>query len=175
MNTALLVIDLIEEFVSGRLGTPRTQAIIPNVKQLVDAARLKGVKIIYLTDSHLPEIDREFEIWGRHAEAGSVGTKIVPELSPRKGDFHLKKRRYSAFYGTGLDELLRMLDVKTIIFTGVLTNICIQHTVADAYIRDYKIIVPILAIFAFFIINNMIGRLFLGEITCGCQTCSAKP
>jgi nicotinamidase-related amidase len=142
MNTAVLVIDLIEEFVTGRLSSKRTQGIIPNVKQLINAARLKGYKIIYLTDSHLPEIDKEFEIWGRHAETGTPGTKIVPQLSPREGDFHLEKRRYSAFYGTGLDELLRMLEVKKIIFTGVLTNICIQHTVADAYMRDYKIIIP---------------------------------
>jgi len=58
------------------------------------------------------------------------------------GDYHLYKRRYSAFYATGLDELLRELKIEAVILTGVLTNICIQHTAADAYYRGYKVIVP---------------------------------
>jgi nicotinamidase-related amidase len=67
---------------------------------------------------------------------------VVDELKPEKGDYVLQKRRYSAFHGTGLDQLLRELEVDTLILTGVVTDICIQHTAADAFFRGYKLIVP---------------------------------
>jgi nicotinamidase-related amidase len=142
VGIGILVVDLINDFVTGKLGNPRAQAIIPNVSRLVNAARIKNIAIIYITDAHLHGIDLEFEVWGSHAEAGTLGAEIVPELEPLKGDFHLYKRRYSAFYATGLDALLRELEIDTIVLTGVLTNICIQHTAADAFFRGYNIIVP---------------------------------
>jgi nicotinamidase-related amidase len=142
MKTAVLVIDLIEEFVSGRLGNSRAQAVVPRVKLLLDAARGAGFSIVYVTDAHLPGLDLEFELWGAHAEAGTPGAEIVPELEPVPGDYNLYKRKYSAFYATGLDALLRELKIEAVILTGVLTNICIQHTAADAYYRGYKVIVP---------------------------------
>lgn len=142
MVTAVLVIDMIQEFVTGRLGNPRAQTIVPNVARLLGAARGEGLPVVYLTDSHLPGIDPEFEIWGAHAEAGSEGTEIVPELRPGEGDHRIHKRFYSCFYATGLDALLRELGVTRIVMTGVLTNVCIQHTAADAYFRRYGIVVP---------------------------------
>jgi nicotinamidase-related amidase len=142
MKTAVLVIDMIEEFVTGRLDNPRARAVVPRVKRLLGAARGTGSKVVYVTDAHLPGIDHEFQVWGAHAEAGSPGAKIVPELKSEPGDYRLDKRRYSAFYATGLDELLRELKIEAVILTGVVTNICIQHTAADAYYRGYKVIVP---------------------------------
>jgi nicotinamidase-related amidase len=142
MKNAIIVIDLIKEFVTGRLGNPRAQAVVPRVKRLLDAAHEAGSKVVYVTDAHLPGLDLEFKIWGAHAEAGTPGAEIVSELEPVPGDYHLYKRRYSAFYATGLDELLRELKIEAVILTGVLTNICIQHTAADAYYRGYKVIVP---------------------------------
>ena len=142
LKTAILVIDMIREFVTGRLGGPHAQGVVPGIKRLVDAARRFGSPVIYVTDAHLPGVDHEFEIWGSHAVAGSPEAEMVPELEPEESDQHLYKRRYSAFYATGLDALLRELKVDTVILTGVLTNICIQHTAADAYFRRYKVVVP---------------------------------
>ena len=142
MVTAVLVIDMIKEFVTGRLGNPRAQTIVPNVARLLEAARRDGALVVYLTDNHLPGIDPEFEIWGAHAEAGSEGTEIIPELQPGEGDHRIYKRHYSCFYATGLDALLRELGVTRIVMTGVLTNVCIQHTAADAYFRRYETVVP---------------------------------
>ena len=142
MVTAVLVIDMIKEFVTGRLGNPRAQKIVPKVARLLEAARRDGALVVYLTDSHLPGIDAEFEIWGVHAEAGSEGTEIIPELRPGEGDHRIHKRHYSCFYATGLDALLGELGVTRIVVTGVLTNVCIQHTAADAFFRRYGIVVP---------------------------------
>lgn len=142
MKTAVLIIDMIREFVTGRLGGPHAQAVVPGIERLVDAARLSGSPIVYITDAHLPGVDHEFEVWGSHAVAGSPEAEIVPELEPEEGDHRLYKRRYSAFYATGLDALLRELGIRTVVLTGVLTNICVQHTAADAYFRGYSVVVP---------------------------------
>jgi nicotinamidase-related amidase len=142
LRTALLVIDMIREFVTGSLGGAHAQAVVPCISRLVEAARRGGSPVVYVTDAHLEGVDHEFDVWGSHAVAGSPEAEMVPELEPEKGEHRLYKRRYSAFYATGLDALLRELKVDTVVLTGVLTNICIQHTAADAFFRGYKVVVP---------------------------------
>ena len=142
LKTAVIIIDMINDFVSGAFKNKRASKIIPSIKVLLDHARKQKVLVIYATDAHLPGIDPEFSVWGRHAETGSWGAEIVDELKPRKGDFRVYKRKYSAFQGTDLDQLLRELKVDTVILAGVVTDICIQHTAADAFFRGYKIVVP---------------------------------
>lgn len=141
MKTAVLVIDMINDFVTGRLGSERAQKIVPAVKKLVEFARSKGIPVIYACDSHIPGINLEFSLWGSHAVAGTKGSEIVSELEPKDGDHVLRKRRYSAFFGTDLDILLRELNVDRLVLSGLVTDICIQHTAADAFFRGYKVIV----------------------------------
>lgn len=142
MKTAVIVIDMINDFVTGVFKSDRAAKIIPNIKALLDYTRKQKVPIVYATDAHLLNVDPEFDVWGSHAVAGSRGAEIIDELKPHKGDFRVLKRKYSAFQGTDLDQLLRELKIDTVILTGVVTDICIQHTAADAFFRGYKIIVP---------------------------------
>jgi len=142
VKTAVIVIDMINDFVSGAFKSDRAAKIIPNIKALLAHARKQRVPIVYATDAHMPNVDPEFDVWGSHAVAGTWGAEIVEELKPKKGDFRVLKRKYSAFQGTDLDQLLRELKVDTVVLAGVVTDICIQHTAADAFFRGYKIIVP---------------------------------
>jgi nicotinamidase-related amidase len=142
VKAAVVVIDMINDFVTGVFKNERAEKIIPHVRQLLHYARENKIPVVYVNDAHLPNLDVEFDVWPRHAVAGTWGAQVVDELKPEKGDFVLQKRRYSAFQGTGLDQLLRELEVDTLILTGVVTDICIQHTAADAFFRKYKIIVP---------------------------------
>lgn len=144
MKVAIIVIDMLNDFVKekGVLKCDRAKKIIPNIRRLVGLSRLKKIPVIYANDTHT-SFDKELEIWGPHAIAGTWGARVINELKTMKGDFIVEKRRYSAFYGTALDLLLRELEVSTVILTGVYTDICVQHTAADAYFRAYKIIVPI--------------------------------
>jgi nicotinamidase-related amidase len=95
-----------------------------------------------VTDAHLPGIDGELDVWGEHAMEGSWGAEVVDGLKPLEGDYRILKRRYSPFYATGLDSLLRELGVDTLVLTGLVTNICIQHAAADAFFRGYGVVVP---------------------------------
>ncbi|HLI46900.1 MAG TPA: isochorismatase family cysteine hydrolase [Geobacterales bacterium] len=141
MDEAVLVIDMLNDFVYGSLRCDRAKRIIPNIKRLLEEARKHGVPVIYVGDAHLPK-DPEIELWGQHAMKGTEGSKTIAELEPQAKDFVLEKRTYSAFHETGLDLLLRQLNVKKVIITGLHTNICDRHTAADAYFRGYKIKIP---------------------------------
>ena len=138
---AVIIIDMLNDFVTGDLKCERAERIIPNLKRLIEAAREKGVPVIYANDAHYPE---DFEVvrrWGKHAIKGTPGAEVIPELKPAEKDYIIEKRTYSGFFETGLDPLLRSLGVKTVILCGLHTHICVRHTAADAFFRGYKIVV----------------------------------
>ena len=138
---AVLVIDMLNDFVTGELKCERAQRIIPNIKRLIESARKKGIPVVYSNDAHLPT-DFELGKWGKHAMKGTKEAEVIPQLKPEKKDYVLEKRVYSGFFETGLDSLLRNLRVDTLILAGLHTNICVRHTAADAFFRGYKIKVP---------------------------------
>jgi nicotinamidase-related amidase len=143
---AVIILDMLNDFVTGDLKTDRALRIVNPIKKLVEAARKHGVPVIYSNDAHL-NIDFEVvEKWGRHAIKGTRGAQVIPELAPAENDFVVEKRVYSGFYETGLDSFLRSLykgmGVETVILAGVHTHICVRHTAASAFYRGYKIIIP---------------------------------
>jgi len=138
---SILIIDMLYEFVYGRLSSPTARQIVPNIVKIVEEARKKNIPIIHVIDSHLPTDIEVRKIWGPHAMKGSPESRIIPELEPRsEKEFVLEKRWYSGFRGTGLAQLLRDLDVKCIVITGIATNICVLHTVADAVYERFDVI-----------------------------------
>ncbi|VVC03546.1 putative isochorismatase family protein [Candidatus Burarchaeum australiense] len=141
MTKALVIIDMVNDFVTGKLKCDRAQKIVPNIRKLVEAARAKKVPVIYVSDAHL-HTDSELRVWGEHAMKGTPEAEVISELKPAKGDFVLEKRTYSAFFETGLDSILRHHKVDTVIVTGLHTHICDRHTTADAFFRGYHVIVP---------------------------------
>jgi len=141
LKKAIIVVDMINDFVTGKFGSKQARDIVPNIAELLRKAREKGIPIIYLKDAHRKD-DKELSIWGEHAMKGSKGSEIIPELKPESNDIVIEKRWYSGFVDTELHELLRKLGVDTIIFTGISTDICVQNNVAYAYFMGYKTIVP---------------------------------
>jgi nicotinamidase-related amidase len=144
-NEAVVIVDLLNDFVTGDLKTERAKRIIPKLKKLIEAARKRNVPVIYSNDAHYSHDVEVVEKWGKHAIKGTKGAEVIPELKPTAKDYIVEKRTYSGFYETGLDSLLRSLyngeGVKTVILGGLHTNICVRHTSADAFFRGYKIII----------------------------------
>ncbi|MBQ2364180.1 MAG: cysteine hydrolase [Alistipes sp.] len=138
---AILVVDMLNDFVYGALACDRGKAIIPATAQLLDAARKADVPVIFCNDAHLRGIDRELALWSDHAIAGTEGAKVIPELNPSDKDYMVPKRRYSGFFQTDLDILLKELGVQTVIMTGLHTHMCVRHTSADAFSLGYDVIV----------------------------------
>ncbi len=140
MKKAIIVADMLNDFVTGRLGSVRARKIVPNIANVIKKARKQGIPIIYLRDVHTPT-DREMKIWGEHAMKGTKGSEIIPELKPENTDIVIEKRWYGGFANTCLPEILKKMEIATLIFTGVSTDICIQNDVALAYFSGYDTIV----------------------------------
>ena len=139
---AVVVIDMLNDFVSGSLKCDRAQRILGPLQNLLESARSKGVPVIYSNDCHYPGIDNELKLWGEHAIKGTEGAEVIKELKPQKRDFIIPKRRYSGFFQTDMHLLLRELGVDTLIMTGLHANMCVRHTAADAFSWGFQIIVP---------------------------------
>mgnify|MGYP002509104119 CR=1 FL=1 len=72
---AVLVVDMLNDFVTGALACDRGKAIVPAAAALLDSARAAGVPVIFCNDAHIQGIDRELELWGDHAIAGTKGAE----------------------------------------------------------------------------------------------------
>ncbi|ADU26566.1 cysteine hydrolase family protein [Ethanoligenens harbinense] len=141
-NYALILVDMLNDFVTGALGCDRGRVIVPDLIKLTNAAREHGIPVIYSNDSHLKGIDHELKLWGDHAIRGTKGAEVIPELTPQETDYVIPKRRYSGFYQTDMQLLLSELHVDSVIITGLHTHMCCRHTSADAYYLGYNIVVP---------------------------------
>jgi nicotinamidase-related amidase len=128
--------DFVKE--SAPLEVPKAREIIPNIRREIENARQRNFSIIYLCDAH-DEDDPEFKVWPVHCVKGTKGAEIVDELKPEDNDIVIEKVSYSGFYNTELDDILKKLGIKSLIVTGILTNICVLYTSVDALMRGYEI------------------------------------
>ncbi|MDH7508484.1 MAG: isochorismatase family cysteine hydrolase [Methanomassiliicoccales archaeon] len=141
LRRAVIVVDMINDFVYGKFGSERARGIIPAISRLLETARAKGYLVIFTRDAHESK-DPEMKIWGEHAMKGTSGSEVIQDLKIHKGDHVIEKTTYSSFYNTELDSVLRRHNVDEVIIVGVTTDICVRHTAADAFFRGYKIIIP---------------------------------
>ena len=141
---SLLVVDMLYDFVYGKIKCDRSVQMIPRTEQLLDAAHGAGVPVFYVNDSHTRK-DFEMYRWGEHAMRGTRGAKIISQLRPRKSDIQIPKQTYSSFYGTRLErELKKTHDGKganTLVLSGLHADCCVRHTCADGCCRGYETLV----------------------------------
>jgi len=112
------------------------------VRTLVDAARAADIPVVFFKEVHRPNmIDFGRELDGRedvHCIETSPGTEFaIEELGIIEGDYLLAKRRYSCFYGTELEILLKGLKAQTLILCGGFTDVCVHYTFVDGHQGDY--------------------------------------
>ena len=144
MANAVLVVDMLRCFLEK--GHPlyvgdRARNIIPHIQGLLEREIGRGSKVFFICDHHDPD-DLEFKMFPPHCIEGTAEAEVIPELAGYDGEI-LPKKRYSGFFGTPLEEKLRELQPEKVMVCGVLTNICVMHTVADARNRDYTVEVPV--------------------------------
>lgn len=140
---ALIVIDMLNDFVleGAPLEVPSSRKIISAIKRRIEEARSGAIPVVYVCDRHDID-DEEFKVWPRHAVKGTEGAEVIDEIAPLPGDIVIEKTRYSGFYNTDLEDLLRRYGIKTITIVGILTNICVLFTAADAVMRGFDVEVP---------------------------------
>jgi len=143
MPNAVIVADMVRGFCEeGRnlyVG-PTVREIIPRIRALLEREEAAGSRIIFICDTHDAD-DKEFEMFPPHCIRGSEEPEVIPELREFAGEV-IPKRRYSAFFETGLGARLAELKPEKVIIVGVCTNICVLYTAAEARYHDYNVEVP---------------------------------
>ena len=135
-HAALLAIDLQNYF--HRIVQP----ILKNLLKVIQSCRQKDIPIIFTQHGHTdPPADGGVlgQWWGELILHGTMDWKFLPEIKMESKDTILPKKRYSAFYGTDLDSILRSKGIQDLIISGVMTNLCCETTARDAFMRDYRV------------------------------------
>ena len=169
--SAVIVVDMQNDFgapggMFDRAGIDISpiRAVVEPTSRVLAGARRAGMKVIYLKMEFRPDLSDaggpDSPNWLKHLPLGlgksltspdgsdggvlvrdTWNTAIIPELAPQPGDIIVSKHRFSGFYATNLDGILKGLDVRQLVFTGCTTSVCVESTVRDAMFRDYRCLV----------------------------------
>jgi len=147
VSAALLVIDPQVDFLAmveaGSADTCGAEAALAGMTRLVAAAEARSLPVVFTQEVHRPgRVDFGRELDGDepvHCVEGTPGVEFVEGLGPGASEWTIRKRRYSAFFATDLDLLLRGLGVDTVIACGFLTDVCVHYTCVDAHQLDYHV------------------------------------
>ncbi|MFH1002817.1 MAG: isochorismatase family protein [Chloroflexota bacterium] len=184
-RTAVMVIDMQNGYASPgglfdrrRFDLSQVPAVTAAIQKLTGAARASGNKVIYVVTTHPADLadsggedsaawhkDAALTLEREHPEwrdtftiRGTWGAEVIDALKPQAGDIVFEKMRYSAFFQTNLDTVLKTYRIKYLLFAGVATNICVEATIRDAYYLGYF---PILVTEA----TGSLGAEFLKQAT----------
>ncbi len=134
---ALLIVDMIHDFVDGKFGSEDAKKIVSKIRAIAEKFREMDL-VIYLKDSH-KKGDAELKVWGEHAMENTWGSKIVEELEPKGEDIIMEKNTYDGFLFTPLADILKEKGIKDVYICGVATDICVQHTAFGAFARGFNV------------------------------------
>lgn len=140
MKPALVIVDMIRD----NVGTEKhhrvareAREIIPPLQRFIEFSRKENIPVIYANDSFLKG-DFIFQSGlAEHALRGTDGVRVIDEIAPAAGDHVMEKLRFSAFFRTDLDQVLRRLGVDTVLVAGISAVWCVLLTAADAVANDF--------------------------------------
>jgi ureidoacrylate peracid hydrolase len=163
-RTALIVVDMQNAYASqggyldlAGFDVSATAPVIANIKVAIAAARAAGIRVIFFQNgwdnqyveaggagspnfhksNALKTMRKHPEMTGKLLAKGDWDYDLVDELQPQPGDIVLPKTRYSGFFNTQLDSLLRSYGIHHLVFTGIATNVCVESTLRDGFSLEY--------------------------------------
>jgi len=163
-TTAVIVVDMQNAYASkggyvdeAGFDIAPAASVIGRIEGVLDVARGAGMTVVFLQNgwdpayveagtpmspnyhksNALKTMRARPELSGRFLARGGWDYELVAELAPREGDLTLHKPRYSAFYNSQLDAVLRARGIRTLVFTGIATNVCVESTLRDGFHLEY--------------------------------------
>jgi ureidoacrylate peracid hydrolase len=163
-QTAVIVIDMQNAYASpggyldiAGFDIAGARGAIDNIKAVLDVARGAGVQVIYFQNgwdsayveaggpgspnwhksNALKTMRKRPELDGQLLAKGGWDYALVDDLKPHKGDIVLAKTRYSGFFNSQLDSVLRSRGIRNLVFVGIATNVCVESTLRDAFHLEY--------------------------------------
>jgi ureidoacrylate peracid hydrolase len=140
----------------GGRDVSHAQRMAERLPTLIERARSAGVLVVFVRCSYSSDDNRYLsDVWLEQAarrqgggytltpvcQDGTSGSEYFGGIRPAAGDIVVTKHRFSAFYGTDLDMILRAHGVRTVVLTGVSTHVCVETAARDAFVRDYYTVV----------------------------------
>ena len=150
MNYALIVVDMLNDFFKDNPMKKKKYVLTKKINNLVGIIREKNIPIIFIRQEFKKDISDAYLFMKKRKEIntiqGTVGAQILSGIKIEKRDVIIIKKRFSAFYKTDLDQILRRLGIDTVFVVGISTMWCVFLTATDALSNDfYTIIVEDLA------------------------------
>lgn len=141
MTTVLMLIDVINDFFDPTCRNYHASydQVLANIKDVLATARRAGVPIIHSMEGHRPGTDFEHKKLPVHNIIGQHDAEPAAGIEIKDGEIVVRKRRYSAFFGTDLDLLLRERGIDRLIVVGVKSHVCIRATIQDAFAYGYEV------------------------------------
>ena len=163
-RSAIIVIDMQNAYASrggyldlAGFDISGAAKVIENTKQVLEVARSAGIQVIYFQNgwdcdyveaggpgspnfhksNALKTMRKNPALMGKLLARGGWDYELVDELKPQPGDICLHKTRYSGFFNSQLDSVLRSRGIRHIIFTGIATNVCVESTLRDGFFHEY--------------------------------------
>ena len=141
---ALLLIDVINDldFEEGEDLLQHALPMANRIAELKERAKQADIPVVYVNDN-FGRWRSDFQAQVKHClRSESRGREIAKRLRPDSDDYFVLKPKHSGFFSTTLDTLLEYLGVRTLVLTGMAANICVLFTANDAYMRDFRLVVP---------------------------------
>jgi ureidoacrylate peracid hydrolase len=163
-ETALIIVDMQNAYASpggyldlAGFDISGAAPAIEKIRQAADAARAAGMPVIFFQNgwdadyveaggpgspnwhksNALKTMRKRPELQGKLLAKGGWDYELVQALPPQPGDIVVEKPRYSAFFNTNLDSLLRARGIRSLVFTGIATNVCVESTLRDGFFLEY--------------------------------------
>lgn len=163
-QTALIVIDMQNAYTSkggyldlAGFDVSKTKPVVENIKKAVDAAHASNIQVIYFKNgwddqyveagginspnfhksNALKTMRKQPELQGKLLAKGGWDFELIDELKPLAQDIVIEKPRYSGFFNTALDSMLRSRGIRNLVFVGIATNVCVESTLRDGFFLEY--------------------------------------
>ena len=140
---ALLILDMQNFFLDPASSAfiPSGPAIVKNIQGIISSFRENGLPLIFTRHVNTERDAGRMASWWRKMMLPGPATEIIPGLNSTSENI-IDKTQYDPFYNTGLEDMLKKLNVKTLILTGVMTHLCVESAARSAFVRGFEVIIP---------------------------------
>lgn len=163
-QTALIVVDMQNAYTSlggyldlAGFDVSKTQPVVKQIQQAIDVAHAAGIQVIFFKNgwdadyveaggegspnfhksNAIKTMRKKPELQGKLLSKGDWDYELIDELQPAPQDIVIEKPRYSGFFHTQLDSILRAKGIRNLVFTGIATNVCVESTLRDGFFLEY--------------------------------------
>lgn len=163
-QTALIVVDMQNAYTSlggyldlAGFDVSKTQPVVKQIQQAIDVAHAAGIQVIFFKNgwdadyveaggegspnfhksNAIKTMKKKPELQGKLLSKGGWDYELIDELQPAPQDIVIEKPRYSGFFHTQLDSILRAKGIRNLVFTGIATNVCVESTLRDGFFLEY--------------------------------------